>query len=117
MQLSGSWRWGRRRRSWTLFAALLLLLRYRYGRDGASIVVLGGIVLDHAVLLGLAAWDFTETGAVSPFTVAIPALLVYAFTLGAATPSASTRGRSVGFSPRAAQPGRPATRCAPLPPR
>ena len=88
---------------WTLFVTFLLL-RYRYGRDGASIVVLAAIVLDHVVLLGLAVWDFTETGAVSPFTVAILALLVYAFTLGRRdmpmiSPSASTTQIVVSSSP------------------
>jgi hypothetical protein len=66
---------------WTLFLAFLLL-RYRYGRDGASIAVLVAIVVDHVVLLGLAAWDFAETGSVNGYTVAILALLGYALTVG-----------------------------------
>jgi len=105
---------------WTLFVAFLLL-RYRYGRDGASIVVLAAIVLDHVVLLGLAVWDFTETGAVSPFTVAILALLVYAFTLGRRDMARVDSWAKRRFSPRsprpAVRPGRPEARCAPLPPR
>ena len=112
---------------WTLFVAFLLL-RYRYGRDGASLAVLVAIALDHVVLLGLAGWDFARTGSVSPYTVAIVALLVYALTLGRrdmrrvdawakrrfsrpAGPARLTRPR------RAARPGRPEARCAPLPPR
>jgi hypothetical protein len=66
---------------WALFLAFLLL-RYRYGRDGASLAVLAVIVLDHVVLLGLAAWDYAETGRVSTYTVVILALLVYAVTVG-----------------------------------
>ena len=46
---------------WGLFLAFLLL-RYRYGRDGASIAVLVAIVVDHVVLLGLAVWDYLDTG-------------------------------------------------------
>ena len=101
---------------WTLFVSFLLL-RYRWGRDGASIVVLAAIVLDHVVLLGLAVWDFTETGAVSPFTVAILALLVYAFTLGRRDMARVDGWAKRRFSPRAVRPGRPEARCAPLPPR
>jgi hypothetical protein len=105
---------------WTLFLAFLLL-RYRYARDGASIVVLAAIVLDHVVLLALAVWDFTETGAVSPFTVAILALLVYAFTLGRRDMARVDGWAKRRFSPRSrragVRPGRPEARCAPLPPR
>ena len=105
---------------WTLFATFLLL-RYRFGRDGASIVVLAAIVLDHVVLLGLGVWDFTETRAVSPFTVAILALLVYAFTLGRRDMARVDSWAKRRFSPRsprpAVRPGRPEARCAPLPPR
>jgi hypothetical protein len=66
---------------WTLFLAFLLL-RYRYGRDGASIAVLVAIIVDHVALLSLAAWDFAETGHVNLFTLAILALLAYALTAG-----------------------------------
>jgi hypothetical protein len=66
---------------WTLFVAFLLL-RYRYGRDRASIGVLVAIVVDHVVLLGLAVWDYAETGAVSGYTVVVLGILVYALTLG-----------------------------------
>ena len=110
---------------WTLFVSFLLL-RYRYGKDGASIVVLAGIVLDHVVLLGLAVWDFAGTGRVSPFTVAILALLVYAFTLGRRDMARVDGWAKRRFSRRrpaasrpgpAVHPGRPEARCAPLPPR
>jgi hypothetical protein len=66
---------------WVLFVAFLLL-RYRYGRDGASVAVLVAIVVDHVVLLGLAVWDYVESGHVNGYTLAILGLLVYALTLG-----------------------------------
>lgn len=66
---------------WGLFLAFLLL-RYRYGRDGASVAVLVAIVVDHVVLLGLAAWDYLDTGHVNLYTLAILGLLVYAVTFG-----------------------------------
>ncbi len=50
---------------WTLFVTFLLL-RYRYGRDGASIVVLAAIVLDHVVLLGLAVVGLHRDGRREP---------------------------------------------------
>ena len=111
---------------WTLFVSFLLL-RYRYGRDGASLVVLAAIVLDHVVLLGLGAWDVAREGTVSPFTVAILALLLYAFTLGRGDMRRVDAWAKRRFSPparaRAARPprtaraGRPEARCAPPPPR
>ena len=64
---------------WTLLV-VFLLLRYRFGLERASIAVLVAIVLDHVVIFSLGAWDFARTGAVSPYTVAILALLVYALT-------------------------------------
>jgi hypothetical protein len=66
---------------WALFVAFLLL-RYRYGRDGASVAVLAAIVVDHVALLGLGVWDYLDGGHVSGYTVAILGLLVYALTLG-----------------------------------
>jgi hypothetical protein len=66
---------------WVLFLAFLLL-RYRYGRDGASVAVLVAIVADHIALLGLAAWDYLDTGHVNVYMLAILGLLVYALTLG-----------------------------------
>jgi hypothetical protein len=66
---------------WVMFLAFLLL-RYRYRRDGASVAVLVAIVVDHVALLGLAAWDFIDTGHVNTYTLAILGLLVYALTLG-----------------------------------
>ncbi len=66
---------------WGLFLAFLLL-RYRYGRDGASVAVLVAIVVDHVALLGLAAWDYVDSGHVNAYTLAILGLLVYALTLG-----------------------------------
>jgi hypothetical protein len=101
---------------WTLFVAFLLL-RYRWGREAASIVVLVAIVLDHVALLGLAAWDFSETRAVSPFTVAILALLAYAFTFGRHDMARLDGWAKRRFSPPAVRPGRQEARCAPLPPR
>ena len=93
---------------WTLLLAFLVL-RYRYGLDRASIAVLVAILLDHVVILGLGVWDFGQTGRVSAYTVAIVALLVYAFTFGKRDVK-----RVDAWRPRA---GRPAARCAPLPPR
>ena len=66
---------------WVLFIAFLLL-RYRFGRDGASLAVLVAIVLDHVALLGLAAWDYAETGSVNAYTLVVLGVLVYALTLG-----------------------------------
>ncbi len=66
---------------WTLFVTFGLL-RYRFGRERASVFVLVAIVLDHVALLALGVWDYVDTGHVSTFTVLIIALLVYALTLG-----------------------------------
>jgi hypothetical protein len=100
---------------WTLLLAFLLV-RYRYGLDGASIAVLVAILLDHVVILGLGVWDYTETRRVSPYTVAIVALLVYAFTFGKRDVKRMDGWARRRFSPR--RPARrPAARCAPLPPR
>jgi len=96
---------------WALFLAFLLL-RYRYGRDGASIAVLVAIVVDHLVLLGLAAWDFAETGSASLYTVAILALLVYALTLGRGDMRRVDAWAKRRFSPP--RPPRPEARPAPL---
>jgi hypothetical protein len=96
---------------WALLLAFLLL-RYRYGRDGASVAVLVAIVADHVALLGLAAWDFAETGAVSTYTVAILALLVYAVTAGRNDVRRVDAWAKRRFSPR--RPRRPAGRPEPL---
>lgn len=66
---------------WALFVAFLLL-RYRFGRDGASVAVLVAIIADHVLLLGLAVWDYLDTGHVNAYTLAVLGLLVYALTLG-----------------------------------
>jgi hypothetical protein len=100
---------------WTLLLAFLLL-RYRYGLDGASIAVLVAILLDHVVILGLGVWDYAETGRVSAYTVAIVALLVYAFTFGKRDVKRIDAWARRRVSPRRPA-GRPAARCAPLPPR
>jgi hypothetical protein len=96
---------------WAMFLAFLLL-RYRYGRDRASVAVLVAIVLDHVVLLGLAAWDFAQTGHVSTFTVVILAALVYALTAGRGDMRRVDAWAKRRFSPRPARP--PAARPAPL---
>ena len=96
---------------WALLLAFLLL-RYRYGRDGASVAVLVAIVLDHVGLLGLAAWDYAETGNVSTYTVAILALLVYAVTIGRGDVRRLDAWAKRRFSPRRA--GRLEARPAPL---
>jgi hypothetical protein len=66
---------------WTLFLAFLVL-RYRYGRDDASIAVLIAIIADHVALLGLGVWDYVEEGRVNIFTVFVVAILVYSLTIG-----------------------------------
>jgi hypothetical protein len=66
---------------WVLFLAFLLL-RYRFGRDGASVAVLIAIVVDHVGLLGLAVWDFAATGHISAYSLVVLGILVYALTLG-----------------------------------
>jgi len=66
---------------WVLFVAFLLL-RYRFGRDGASMAVLALIVADHLVFVALGVWDYAETGRVSTFTLVVVGLLLYALTLG-----------------------------------
>jgi hypothetical protein len=101
---------------WTLLLAFLLL-RYRYGLDGASIAVLVAILLDHVVILGLGVWDFAQTGRVSAYTVAIVALLAYAFTYGRRDMTRVDAWAKRRFSRRRGPAGRPGARCAPLPPR
>jgi hypothetical protein len=96
---------------WALLLAFLLL-RYRYGRDGASVAVLVAIVADHVALLGLAAWDFAATGATSGYTVAILALLVYALTVGRRDVRRLDAWAKRRFSPP--RPRRRAGRLAPL---
>jgi hypothetical protein len=100
---------------WALLLAFLLL-RYRYGRDGASVAVLVAILADHVVILGLGAWDFAQTGRVSAYTLAIVALLVYAVTFGKRDVVRVDAWAKRRFSPRVRR-GRPGARCAPLPPR
>jgi hypothetical protein len=66
---------------WTLFLTFLLL-RYRYGRDDASIAVLIAIIADHVIVLGLGVWDYVEEGRVNLFTAFVCAILVYSLTIG-----------------------------------
>jgi hypothetical protein len=110
---------------WALLVAFLLL-RYRFGLERASVAVLVAIVLDHVVILGLGAWDFAQTGRVSGYTVAILALLAYAFTFGKrdvvgldawAKRRFGRPSRPGPLTRPVARPGRPEARCAPLPPR
>ena len=106
---------------WALLVTFLLL-RYRFGLERASVAVLVAIVLDHVVILGLGAWDFAQTGRVSGYTVAILALLAYAFTFGkrdVVRLDAWAKRRFSVSRPAAlrGRPGRPEARCAPLPPR
>jgi hypothetical protein len=96
---------------WALFLAFLVL-RYRYGRDGASVAVLAAIVVDHVALLGLAVWDFADTGHLSGYTVVILALLVYAITLGKRDMRRVDAWAKRRFSSRRRV--RPAARFAPL---
>jgi hypothetical protein len=96
---------------WALFLAFLLL-RYRYGRDGASVAVLIAILVDHVALVGLAAWDFMETGHVTAYTLAILGLLVYALTAGRRDLQRVDAWAKRRFSPRRER--RPAARPAPL---
>jgi hypothetical protein len=96
---------------WAMFLAFLLL-RYRYGRDRASLAVLVAIVLDHVVLVGLAAWDFAQTGHVSAYTLAILGLLVYALTAGRRDLQRVDAWAKRRFSPGPGRP--PAARPAPL---
>jgi hypothetical protein len=96
---------------WLLFVAFLLL-RYRFGRDGASVAVLVAIVVDHVALLALGVGDDVETDRVNAYTLAILGLLLYALTLGrrdVARVDAWARRR---FSPRPR--ARPEARSVPL---
>jgi len=104
---------------WTLLVAFLLL-RYRYGLERASVALLVAIVLDHVVILGLGAWAFARNGQVSAYTIAIVALLAYAFTFGrrdVARLDGWAKRRFGRLRPPVVRPGRPEARCAPLPPR
>jgi hypothetical protein len=99
---------------WTLFVSFLVL-RYRFGLDRASIVVLIAIIADHVALLGLGIWDYVETGRVNLYTAFVLGILLYALTLGrrdTARVDAWIRRR---VTPRDRP--RPEARSAPLPPR
>jgi hypothetical protein len=84
---------------WTLFVSFLLL-RYRYGRDGASIAVLIGIIADHLAVLGLGIWDYVETGHVNLFTAFVLAILLYGLTIGRRHTQRADAWARRRFSPR-----------------
>jgi hypothetical protein len=66
---------------WIMLAAFLVL-RYRYGMEGITRLFVIGVVIDTAGLLGLAVWDFANSGNVNAYTVFIGAILLYALTVG-----------------------------------
>jgi len=74
--------------------------------------VLVAILVNHVALLGLAGWDFMETGHVSAYTLAILGLLVYALTAGRRDLQRVDAWATRDFSPRPER--RPAARPAPL---
>lgn len=99
---------------WTLFVSFLVL-RYRYGRDDASIMVLIAIIADHVAVLALGVWDYVETGKVNLFTLFVLGILLYAFTLGRRHTERVDAWAKRRFTPR--RPSPPEARSAPLPPR
>jgi hypothetical protein len=66
---------------WIMLAAFLVL-RYRYGMEGITRLLVVGVVLDTVGILALGVWDFARTGEVSAYTLFIVALLAYALTWG-----------------------------------
>ena len=96
---------------WALFVAFLLL-RYRYGRDGASVAVLVAIVVDHVALLGLAVWDYADRGQINGYTIVVLGILVYALTIGRRDMERVDTWAKRRFTSR--DPVRPAGRSVPL---
>lgn len=96
---------------WLLFVSFLVL-RYRVGREAASVYVLVAIVLDHVALLALGIWDYAQTGHVNAFTLFVVGLLVYALTVGKRDMKRLDGWAKRRLTPRS--PARPAARSAPL---
>jgi hypothetical protein len=66
---------------WVLSGAFLVL-RYWFGSDRGSLVLLGLIVLDNLFILALGVLDYLSTGEFAVYQIAIAAVLVYGLTFG-----------------------------------
>ena len=68
--------------SFWLLSGAFLVLRYWFGSDRGSLVLLGLIILDNLFILGLGVLDYLSTGEFAVYQLAIAAVLVYGLTFG-----------------------------------
>ncbi len=66
---------------WVLSGAFLVL-RYWFGSDRGSLVLLGLIVLDNLFILALGVLDYLSTGEFAVYQIAIAGVLIYGLTFG-----------------------------------
>jgi hypothetical protein len=66
---------------WVLSGAFLVL-RYWFGSDRGSLVLLALIVVDNVFILALGALDYLRTGEFAAYQIVIAAVLVYGLTFG-----------------------------------
>lgn len=68
--------------SFWVLSVVFLVLRYWFGSDRGSLVLLALIVIDNLFILALGVLDYLSTGVFAAYQLVIAAVLIYGLTFG-----------------------------------